>query len=166
VYFAVALGVVAAGLLIGTLFGRGRKLIWLGVPLVAATIIASSVGDFFDGGTGDRNYEPTTVADIVPRYEVGLGSITLDLSQVDFVDHVVQTDIRAGAGDLTILVPRNVDVTIRAHAAAGSLHLFGTDYGGPRETRRLTDNGPDGLGGGSLTLILNIGIGDMEVDRA
>jgi Cell wall-active antibiotics response LiaF, C-terminal len=165
-YLALTLAVLGAGLLVGTLVGRARWLIWLGVPVTVA-LIATSTGEVvFRGGAGDRQFAPSTVSAIADRYEVGAGSMTIDLSDVDFTDREVRTDVRVGVGDIEVTVPPTVDVTIRAHAGVGDVKVFGVDYSGTGVTRSITDNGIDGAGGGTLELILNVSLGEVEVFRA
>ncbi|HVQ92672.1 MAG TPA: PspC domain-containing protein, partial [Mycobacteriales bacterium] len=165
-YLALALVVIGAGLLLGTLLGRARWLVWIGLPLTVALIASSGAEVMFHGGIGDRVYAPTSLADVHNRYELGGGSMTLDLSGVDFADADVRSDIRVGLGDLRITLPPNVDVTVRAHAGVGDLNLFGLQDDGAGVSRAITDNGADGVGGGRLELILNINLGDVEVSRA
>jgi phage shock protein PspC (stress-responsive transcriptional regulator) len=165
-YLALALAVLGAGLLVGTVVGRARWLVWLGV-LVSVALIASSTAEVvFRGGAGDREFRPTSVSAVADRYEVGAGTMTIDLSQVDFTDRDVRTDVRAGVGDIRIAVPPEVDVTIRAHAGAGDLTLLGVHYEGLQVSQTITDDGPDGAGGGALELVVNVGLGEVEVFRA
>ena len=84
---ATALAVVAAGLLVGTFLGRSRGLIALGVVLVLVLIPLAALPDDIDwnagAGAGDRVYRVTTVDDLKPEYELGAGSLTLDLRRLD-----------------------------------------------------------------------------------
>jgi phage shock protein PspC (stress-responsive transcriptional regulator) len=165
-YLALALAVLGTGLLLGTLLGRARWLIWVGVPLTVALIATSTAEVVFRGGIGDRAFTLTTANGIADRYEVGAGTMTVDLSAVDFTDRDIHTDVRVGIGDLQITVPPNVDVTIRVHAGVGDVTLFGVDYSGAGVTQAVTDDGSDGAGGGSLDLVLNVSLGQVEVLRA
>jgi phage shock protein PspC (stress-responsive transcriptional regulator) len=165
-YLALALAVLGTGLLLGTLLGRARWLVWVGVPLTVALIATSTAEVVFRGGVGDRAFIPTTASAVAGRYEIGAGTMTVDLSGVDFTDRDIHTDVRVGVGDLRITVPRNVDVTIRVHAGIGDVRLFGVDYSGAGVTQAVTDDGADGAGGGSLELVLNVSLGQVEVFRA
>jgi hypothetical protein len=165
-YLALALGVVGAGLIVGTVVGRAGSLVWLGIPLTFALVAASTAELSLDGGTGSRDYRPLSVADIQSRYEVGIGHIRLDLSGLDFAERTASTEVSAGIGHVEVLVPREVDVRVVARAPVGEAELFGTTVEGTEAERTVTDQGPDGEGGGRLELVLRAGVGRVEVDRA
>ncbi len=165
-YLALATAVLGAALLVGAFLGRARWLIWLGVPLTVALIGVSTAQDTFRGGTGERHFYPVSVADVAPRYELGAGSLYLDLSNLDFTDEKLGTDVHVGLGTVTVVVPRNVDVRVHATTGAGAEDLLGSHYSGAGIDRRVEDPGPDGPGGGNLDLILDVGVGHLEVHRA
>ncbi len=85
---------------------------------------------------------------------------------MDFTDHHLSTTVHVGLGDVIVVVPRNVDMVVNAHDGLGTLNLLGRRYDGLGQNRRMTDGGPDGVGGGDLELTVDVGIGDVEVDRA
>jgi phage shock protein PspC (stress-responsive transcriptional regulator) len=164
-YLALALAVLGAGLLAGAWLGRARWLIAVGIPLTLALVAASTAQDTFRGGTGERLVHPITSTDVQPRYELGAGSLDLDLSDVDFTEQSGRTTVHLGAGNVSIVVPRNVDVTVHAGAGVGSLDLLGSHYDGVGLDRSFADEGPDGSGGGDLDLTVEVGLGHVEVDR-
>ena len=165
-YLGLALGVLGLALLAGTWIGRARWLIWLGVPLTVALIATSTAEVTLRAGSGDRSFTPTSVAAISDRYELGTGNLLVDLSTVDFTDRDVRTTVHLGVGNLQVQVPREVDVTVRARSGVGGIDLFGDTYGGPGVKRSVSDAGPDGVGGGRLDLVVEVGIGRVEVTRA
>lgn len=164
-YLALALAVLGAGLLAGAWVGRARWLVALGIPLTLALVAAGTAENSFRGGTGERLVHPVTSADLQPRYELGAGSLDLDLSDVDFTELSGRTTVHLGVGNVSIVVPRDVDVTVHAQAGVGSLDLLGSHYEGVGLDRSLADNGPDGSGGGDLDLTVDVGLGHVEVDR-
>jgi phage shock protein PspC (stress-responsive transcriptional regulator) len=163
-YFATALAVVGAGLVVGAFFGRARWLILLGIPLTIAVLAASLVPWDRHAGFGGVERTPATVSDINRHYDVNVGLEHLDLSRVNFAGHDVHTDIQVGAGKIEVLLPRDVDVTVHGHVHAGNLSLFNESTGGTA-TDTVTDLGADGRGGGKLDLNVNAGVGDVEVSR-
>jgi phage shock protein PspC (stress-responsive transcriptional regulator) len=164
-YLAAAVATLGLGLVVGTLLGRARWLAWIAFPLTGVMILAALASAAVRGGTGDFTYAPTSVAALQGEYTMGVGTLTLDLSQIDFRNQSVATTIRANVGDIRITVPDNVDVTVEAHVAAGDLMLFGTDNDGLNQDRTVTDLGPDGTGGGTLTIDVDMSLGQVEVDR-
>ncbi len=163
---AMAVGTIGAGLLVGAWFGRARWLTWLGIPLLIALIIVSASNVSLKGGAGDRRYAPRTVAEVDPSYRIGVGNIQLDLSNVDFSEHLVQTKVSAGVGSIEVIVPRNADVSIDGRAGIGEVDLFGQVANGTSATRSVVDHGLGGDGVIDLTLDLDVSIGQVEVDRA
>ena len=100
---AASLGVVAIGLLVGTLVGRSRWLIALGVLLTMILIPTAAVPDDIrwnaGAGAGDRTYRVASPDDLRPSYELGVGTLTLDLRRIDLAEPVT-VDASLGAGEL------------------------------------------------------------------
>jgi hypothetical protein len=57
-------------------------------------------------------------------------------------------------------------VEVVGRAGIGEAELFGEKVNGTSAERTLVDEGPDGEGGGRLRLVLDVGVGRAEVDRA
>ena len=167
-YPALALAMVGAGLVVGAWVGRSRGLIVVGLLLALAT--ASAVGAERVGGTlsddrVDVNLRPTTVAALPTSVEYGVGNATYDLLAIDFTGAAVTSSLSIGAGEIVVIVPRDVDVTAAANIGVGQADLFGQESGGPGVQRTVTDLGADGPGGGTLDLTLDAGVGHLEVRR-
>ncbi|MGB2840603.1 MAG: PspC domain-containing protein [Actinomycetes bacterium] len=160
---AASLGVVALGLLVGTFFGRSRWLIALGVALTLALIPMAAVPEGFsiDGGTGDRLYRVTSETDLLGAYELGAGTLVLDLRRVNIT---TSTDIDAsvGAGELTVLLPDDVRVDAAADVGVGTITFPGSGeqsgFGMDRTWSRFALAPPP-----VLTLDLSVGLGDVTV---
>ncbi|MDQ6874722.1 MAG: cell wall-active antibiotics response protein [Actinomycetota bacterium] len=83
---------------------------------------------------------------------------------MDFADTSASTTVHIGAGNVYVLVPANVDVTVHGTTGIGHLRLFDRTFNGGRD-RTVTDLGADGAGGGTLQLYADTAIGDLEVSR-
>ena len=166
-YPALALAVVGVGLLAGAWFGRSRGLIVIG--LVLAVVTAGAVGadriGNFGGDAVDLTLRPTTVAELPASAEYAVGSATFDLTGVDFSNADASMAVSIGAGEIIVIVPPDVDVTVNASMGVGEVLLFSDSSGGPGVDRTVTDLGGDGTGGGSLDLTLDAGVGNLEVRR-
>jgi phage shock protein PspC (stress-responsive transcriptional regulator) len=165
-YLALTVGVLGLGLLVGAWRGRARGLIWLGLPLTVALVAVSAAEVSLDGGAGDRQYRPLSVVEIQDEYRVGVGNLRLDLTAVEFPERSVVTALSAGIGNVEVIVPRDVDVEVVGKTGIGEAELFGETVNGGSQERTVIDDGPDGEGGGSLRLTLEVGVGRVEVDRA
>ena len=95
----------------------------------------------------------------------GVGNATYDLGAIDFTGAAVTSSLSIGAGEIIVIVPRDVDVTVAANVGVGQADLFGQSSGGPGVQRTVTDLGGDGRGGGTLGLTLDAGVGHLEVRR-
>jgi hypothetical protein len=164
-YLALSAGVLGIGLVVGAWRGRARGLIWLGIPLTLALVVVGTAEVSLDGGTGDRQYRPQSIAEVREDYRIGAGSIRLDLSDLDFTGQSVTSKVSAGVGNVEVLVPREVDVEVIGRTGLGERELFG-ERDDDLQDRTVFDDGPDGEGGGRLQLVLEVGLGRVEVERA
>ncbi len=171
-FLGTALLVVGIGLVAASVTGAGRGakggLIALGIVLSVASMLATTV--HFDGGhvghVGDRTYHPTTAAAVQPRYDNGLGDLTIDLSDVDLtaLTGPVTTTVESGAGDVRIVLPSSADVDITVQNGVGSVDVFGDSsvdgfYPG-------TGSAPwTGDGRAEFAIDVQSGLGDVTVSR-
>lgn len=163
-YFAVVLVTVALGLLVGTWFGRARWLIALGLVASLGLGIATLI-ESVDLRDQQRVWRPASFEQLESHYQTDFGNSVLDLRQIDFTDRVAAVTVEVSFGNLTVIVPPDVDVTARADVLAGSATLFDQSIGGFGTTDEVTDLGEDGVGGGRLRLELQVDAGNVEVHR-
>jgi phage shock protein PspC (stress-responsive transcriptional regulator) len=165
VYLAAALGIVALGLLVGSIVGRARGLIFLGILLtIALAITAATERIDVAGGEGDVVWRPTTAAELASQYQHRVGNATLDLRSAP-ITGTYAARVELGAGQLTVLLPPKTDATVDAQAGVGQLDILGQNTGGPGSSLQMSDDGPDGPGGGAVDLTIEIGAGTVEVRR-
>lgn len=168
-YFAVPLAIVALGLIVGARFGRARIMILVGVVLsLALAISTASDMNGFDRSDHIESYNihPLTVDDLNGDYRTDIGDIRADLTQVDFTGHNVDVSFQVRySGNITIIVPPNVDVYVKVRVQGGQCTFVGRDCSGFNQNNEFTDAGADGVGGGRLHLDLDIGYGNLEVTR-
>lgn len=166
---AVTLGVIGAGLVVGSLVRGGRGLIAVAVPLGLATYAMAVLptADFAQHGFGDRHWTARTVADVQPTYRLGAGDATLDLRELTLADgDVVHTTVTLGLGDLKVQLPPNADVTVHCEARVGDIECLGGGNQGPTSVVDRTDYGEDGQRkGGTIVLNTSVGAGDIKVSR-
>jgi len=79
------LAVVGVGLLIGAFRQTGRGLIAVAIPLVLLSYAATANPVRHWQGAGELRAAPTTVAELAPSYRRTLGSVTLDLRNLNLV---------------------------------------------------------------------------------
>src|SRR5688572_19622799 len=94
-----SLAVLAGLVLIGTAFVGGAR--WLIVPALALVLplgIVAAADIDLDGGVGDREYHPASADELRERYEIGIGSIDVDLTGVDLPAGRTDLGIDVGMG--------------------------------------------------------------------
>ena len=171
----LALAILGIGILVGAWAGRARWLLWLAIPLLFVTMIASFVpadpGAWrtgIEGGVGDRTWAPTTIAEASVDHQLGIGSATLDLTDLVLPEGTTSVPVSAevGVGELVVLVPDDARVLVDADVQLGELRIDGiprTDDPSPEFTGSLP-GGPEL--GPVIDLTLTTTLGALEVSRA
>jgi hypothetical protein len=162
IYFAVLLGIVALGLIIGSWMGRARWLIFVGLGLV---ICLWSVVAVPQGPSGEVTWIPTSMRDIDDSepYRATAGEAVLDLTAVDFGERDRAIDVRLGFGQLTVIVPHEVDVEVDARVQGGEMTIFGRHDEGWDIGQTYSESGSENEG--PVRLDLRVTFGQIDVRR-
>ena len=108
-----ALAVIGLGLIFGGWNGPHPGLVVAGVfVMIAVLAVAAAPPDAFHGGIGERSIIVTDEADLAATYDVGVGGLSLDLSELTLTESAY-VDVTIGAGDLTVVLPPTVPVDVR-----------------------------------------------------
>lgn len=116
-------------------------------------------------GTVDRSVVEVDArsASQLDDYDIGMGSIHLDLTDLELEDDA-DFDMEVGRGDIEIILPEDLNVAVYAASGAGTVSLPGSrssGVGSSRTFERLDGPGP------VLSLNLQVGNGDIVVtDRS
>ncbi|MGC5003327.1 PspC domain-containing protein [Streptomyces sp. DT203] len=170
---AAALAVFGAGMVVSTFLGRtGFGTLLLSV--ITAVLLAGAAVLPKDISTQwvREEWRPASVAAVQPRYELGSGVGTLDLTKVPVPKgDAVSTRVRVGAGRAVVVVPKAVTVQVRAKAGLGEIRLPADPPGdvdvSPAQNEHRTIAPPAGVTpAGTVELDLEVGIGQVEVTRA
>jgi hypothetical protein len=158
------LAVIGLGLIFGAWNGPHPGLVVAGVFVTIAVLaVAAAPPDAFHGGIGDRGIVLTDQADLAATYDVGVGGLRLDLSELTMTE-AANVDVTIGAGDLTVVLPPEIPVDVSASVGAGQIDLLGEVSEGLSVSRTYTSEGFEAADV-TLTLDLDIAAGNMEVDR-
>ena len=131
-----SLAVVAGLALIGTAFVGGAR--WLIVPALALVLplgIVSAAGIDLDGGIGDRDYRPATMSQVRDSYDLGIGSMVVDLRDVDLPAGRTDLNVDVGLGEAVLYVPSDACITSDVQVGAGASDIL--DQREQRRRRRL-----------------------------
>lgn len=160
----ILLGVVGLALVVGSFDGPHSGLVVFGVFLTVAVVLAAVFPpNAFAGGIGERNYRITSQEELEPAYNVGMGAINLDLTDLSLTEST-SVDITVGAGEMLIRLPADVAVAIDASAGAGDVTLLGEQADGISVSRVYESPDYD-TAEITLTLDLNVAAGEIEVTR-
>ncbi|MEN8041542.1 MAG: PspC domain-containing protein [Actinomycetota bacterium] len=173
-YAAASMIVVSLGLIVGAWIGRARWLIVIGLLLAPWLLFAAAIPWISDWSVGDPSYNPQTAADVGGSYELGIGQLTIDLTDLsaDELAEIGVIDASVGIGELVVRVPDSVSINVDAEVGIGAVASRYTT----NEGRFVFDDsfvsasgiGIDrsfsvGIAAPYLDLNLEAGIGEVEV---
>ncbi|MEZ0092147.1 PspC domain-containing protein [Streptacidiphilus sp. EB129] len=164
---AVPLLVLGVGLMIGAFWGRTRSLVvWATLlTLAAAALGASPVR--LSTRSQTVTWAPASVAALQPSYSLNAGQATLDLSRLALAPgQTVSTRVQLGVGQLRVILPLPPADRIRAHAGVGDVRLPAEhSSGGLGVDSTMLVNGAAAATSGTIDLDLNVGAGEVRVNR-
>jgi phage shock protein PspC (stress-responsive transcriptional regulator) len=166
VYFWFALAILGTGLLVGLAL---RRPAWSLAVLLVPTIIGviglagtkASLGD----GIGQKQWKPTNTLNA--NYRLAFGQGVLDLrSFVPTGPSTVHLDI--AAGQVEILAPETLNVTVDANVRFGDISIDGHSYDdGPLTSHGVNVNrtidAPSSATGPAITVIVHLADGNIDI---
>jgi phage shock protein PspC (stress-responsive transcriptional regulator) len=162
-------GIVIAGLiiacgigLVGGAFRGGAR--WLIAPAVvlALPLAAVAATDLDVRGTwGDRTFRPATVAELGDGYEMGVGSMRVDLRELELPPGRTELPLEIGVGEIQVLVPHDMCVTSDGNISLGAVDTGGGEEGGVDVD--VDGSPPVDPGVRYLHLDIDIGVGALRV---
>lgn len=170
---ACALIVFGLGIAVSALLGRtGAGSIFLAVVTAGLLACAAALPASISTDWARTEWTPRNADSVAARYELGTGVGTLDLSRLDVPKgETLATSVEVGAGKVKVVVPPDVTVRLDVEVGLGDIQLPGDDKEdvdvAPDRTDRLTLSPADGSeSGGTITIDLEVGLGQAEVARA
>lgn len=158
----VGIGVVVSAVR-GEPDGGGLGLaIFLGIVLAAASFVGAGWDVPLAGGVGDRVHEPTTVQVLDEDYRMAVGDLTVDLRDMDFEAGTTELEVSILMGQVEVIVPDGLAVTVDAQVAAGTADVLGHRVDGVGvDNDRRTDDWDDA--DQRLSLTVRVGLGEAVV---
>lgn len=158
---AIGLIIVGVAAVTGAFLGRARGMIPLGILLAVAFASASVVESVVENGVGDREYAPTSLADLQPSYRLGIGQMDVDLRALEIpAGERAEVEIKLGIGDVVVLVPSAVTLEIEGDLKIGQLTILDKTESGLGNHLRIER---ETSGTGLLVIELDVGIGQGVV---
>lgn len=167
-YVALLVAVVGLGLVVGGWFGRSRSLVVLGWILIPLLLLLLPLAGFLDRGSfRDLDFRsaeysvhrPYSVQEVLDDYDMGVGSLLIDLTNVDFAGHTVMTEVDVGIGEILVHLPDSVSAEIRGDVGIGALRVGDQEQNGLGVDTLYYLPGSEGR----LVLDADVGIGRIVV---
>jgi phage shock protein PspC (stress-responsive transcriptional regulator) len=125
------------------------------IVLAGASLLALQViGVPVQGGSGARQWSPTTQSEVLHHYHGAFGAMNVDLSHVAFQGTTTVTATE-GIGKLMVEVPAGVTVDLRTHIGIGGVQNY--------DAGSAPVGGVVHRTGANLVLNLQVGIGQIQV---
>jgi predicted membrane protein len=158
---AVLAIVAGVALVVAGLAGGAR---WLIAPalVLALPLGAVAATDLDVRGTwGDRTFHPATATELADGYEMGVGSMKVDMRDVDLPSGRTDLPLEIGMGEIQVLVPEGTCVTTDADVGVGAVNVGNGDQGGIDVD--VTDDRYVAPGVPELHVSADVGIGHVVV---
>ena len=136
----------------------------LGLVLLAAFGISVMAPVSISAGVGDEVERPLAGTAPDEQYELGIGDLTVDLSDAAIAPGRTEVDVRLGIGDLVVTVPDDVALEIDARAGVGHVDLLGEEEDGVDAEENVSVPGPT-ADAPVLVLDADVAIGNLEIER-
>ena len=161
-YFWSTLIVLGAGALAGLVT---RRWSWTVVPLLipaalGAVAFAGSPTSLHDG-IGQREWKPVSATS--GDYRLAFGQGVLDLRDLR-AGGPAHFEVTLGAGQVRLIAPRTMDLTVRAEVHAGDLQVNGNHRHSGFEFTRIVD-APAKATGAPVTVTVRLTDGNISLDR-
>lgn len=125
--------------------------------------VAQSVADR-EGGLQVKTEQPTSIDELKDNYEVDLGSLELNLENLDLPEGTTDVEARVDDGAVTVVVPQDASVRVDAEAENGALSIFGRTTSGEDVERHYAEEGYE-QADERLSLELSVDTGAITVVR-
>jgi hypothetical protein len=159
----IGAGVVAviAGIVARRFVGGGRGLIPLGIVMAIALAGSFVVSPHLRDGTGDSVNVPQTFEQVQSEYIFGIGSLDIDLRNVDFPPGVHNIDIEMGLGNVRVWLPADINYSVVGDLDVGKVDVFDQSSDGFGNT--ITSQGSVDSDA-TIVLNLDVDMGHAEVN--
>lgn len=141
-------------------------LIATGIALAVVLALGFAVDLPISGGVGERNEAPTSASQLEEGYRLGVGRLTVDLTELPLqglsAPGIGRMRARVGIGQLVVIVPEGLPVRVEARAGLGNVRVFGVEGSGFDVERAVE---PERGTSARLELVLSVGLGQVEVRR-
>ncbi len=116
-FFAVALAITGAGLVVSAFARPARGLLAVGLLLLPGAVLFAGADVSWWSGVGERRVAPVSAAELEGEYKHGIGRLVLDFSGLEPDGADRSLDVSLGVGEVLVYVPD--DFRLRAGIKLG-----------------------------------------------
>ncbi len=157
-----ALAIIVGGFVARSQLGGGRGLIPVSMLMLVVVTVAAVASPYLDEGTGDKNVHPTAFSEVESEYSYGIGSMVVDLRDVDFPAGVHTIDIDHGIGSAQVWLPAGVNYEVAGETDIGDIDVFGVTEDGFNNQVEARSNTTSAA---TVVIDLNVDIGYGQVGQ-
>ncbi len=161
-YAALAVTTLGLGLIVGSIWGRARWLILLGVVLVPTLLFSPAFEIDWTSDNFNVEHEPQLFTEIQTSYDLDIGNMVIDLRELDWDGQTVHITARVDAGNLEIRIPNTVGIQGTASVDVGRVSANGRESSGIGNPS-LTFDEAGNLG--TVILDAQVDVGNIEIDH-
>ena len=179
-FFAVALAITGAGLVVSAFARSARGLLAVGLLLVPGAVLFAGADVSWWSGVGERRVAPASTAELQAEYKHGIGQLVLDFSGLEPDGADRSLDVSLGMGEVLVYVPDDFRLRANIKLGVGSVtkrrSLSISDESGIYSWQSLgsIDSGfgvdtvvmsaaTGGWPGGALNLDIDVGAGAVDI---
>ena len=158
-YVMAMLATVGLGLVVGAWFGNGGVLIGIGAVLAIVLAVSSVLpGD----GIGRQTYRPLNSQSVAADYQLGLGQLTVDLTEIADPAGLAgdRIDITNSVGQTRVFVPDDLNVEVVASITGGEIRVFDQSVDGDNVDLRYPAEDPSAP---TTKIVVHNTFGEIEV---
>ncbi len=165
--YSIVFGVLIA-LIAATIIGATVNRSWFGIPMLLI-LGASAVGlgithPNLDGGIGERTFRPTTLAEAQVAQHLGIGRLTVDLTDVPLGEQPLTIQASVGYGQVRVIVPADAELRIVSDINAGHLVINGDETSSGLHREDTLTVPARSAGGAKRTIVLDLDVGGGELN--
>jgi hypothetical protein len=154
-----ALSIFGGLMLVGAgLLGGPRWLILPVVVIVLPLAVVSAANIDLTGGVGQHRYRPTSLADIQPKYRVGVGQVDVDLRGLTMPAGTT-VNLSVGIGEARVRMPAGVCAATDAKIGVGAADL-------PERADEGGDVRIHPSGHARVLVKADVGVGHLQIDQS
>lgn len=158
-YLALAVAILGVGLLVGSVAGRARWLILVGVLLIPPLLFSPVFGESW------RTTEyatPTEFTEVESNYHIDVGEMVIDLRELPWDGEEISLRASINAGKLEIIVPPEVGIDASASVNVGQVSTPGRSTSGFGNRRLVWSESGES---GTVQLDAHVSAGVVEINR-